>query len=278
MPLRPRNWLGMLLALSLLPARVFPAVLTATLQPGAVDAWSRYTQEAERSLTRPRPLLDVAGERPVFRDLNPDGDNAGAEVPNAYIHHWIGAVRIPNTTVAAVRAVLEDYSHYLRTYAPDLKLAAAIMVPSADGPNSGRTYDLHMISDQPGAVGLHFAFDLRSRVHFHDNQGDVLIDSRSYSIRESNSSKAPYTDLLPEGRDHGILWRLNSYWRLRQTGTSVYAECQVISLSRKPLFGLREVIKNRARASLESTLRRTLNRTLGRPPGATIPDADNASL
>jgi hypothetical protein len=62
---------------------------------------------------------------------------------------------------------------------------------------------------------------------------------------------------MPEGSDHGILWRLNSYWRLRQVGASVYAECQAISLSRRPLFGTFTQVKNRARESLAFTLRRT---------------------
>ena len=59
---------------------------------------------------------------------------------------------------------------------------------------------------------------------FRSTGGEATVDTRSYQIRESNRGKAPYNDLLPEGNDHGILWRLNSYWRLRQMGTSVYAE------------------------------------------------------
>jgi hypothetical protein len=197
----------------------------------------------------------------VFEDLNPDGGNNGSGVPSAYIHHWIGAVRVPHVTVGAVRAVLEDYSQYVRIYAPDVKVASAV---AGERDATGRTYDVHLVTEQPAAVGLRFAFDLRSRVHFYEASGEGFIDSRSYSIRECSSARAPYTDLLPEGRDHGILWRLNSYWRLRQVGSSVYVECQALSLSRKPLFGLHDIVKNRARGSLESTLRRTMDRALGR--------------
>ena len=103
---------------------------------------------------------------------------------------------------------------------------------------------------------------------FHAADDDALIDSRSYSIRESGKGHAPYTDLLPEGKDHGILWRLNSYWRLRQIGSSVYAECQVISLSRKPLPGTHGLVKRRAKGSLAATLRQTRNRALGLAPDA----------
>jgi hypothetical protein len=273
MSLRVRNLIGIFLVCWLFAPRVsHGGLLTTTLQGRAAAGWDSYVERVERNLDGPRPLLDLAGQGPVFRDLNPDGENAGEELPNAYIHHWIGAVRIPNTTVAAVRAVLEDYGHYVRIYTPDLKLAEAraASTDASGRDTSGRTYDLHLIAAQPGAIGLNFAFDLRSHVHFYVAQGDLLVDSRSYCIRESNSARQPYSDLFPEGRDHGILWRLNSYWRLRQTGTSVYAECQAVSLSRKPLLGLHDFIKNRARASLESTLLRTMNRALGRPPDAAL--------
>jgi hypothetical protein len=86
---------------------------------------------------------------------------------------------------------------------------------------------------------------------------DATVESRSYSIRESKSAKPPFADLMPEGNDHGILWRLNAYWRLRQMGKDVYAECEVISLSRKPLIGTHGLVKSRARDSLAATLRQT---------------------
>lgn len=235
------------------------AVFTTRLQPGAVAAWDSYIERAElRQSTM--PILEVVGESPSLIDLNPNGDNGGEDIPNGYIHHWIGALRIPGVTVASVKTVLEDYDHYARIYSPDLKFASAAKT-SSDARE--RSYDVKLITEQVQGVGLHFAFDVRSHVKFKNSEGDRLVQSRSYSIRESNSGKAPYADLLPEGNDHGILWRLNSYWRLRQMGTSVYAELQVISLSRKPLLGMHDLIKNLAKDSLGATLKQTRNRALG---------------
>ncbi len=232
----------------LIPIAVIAAVFTTTLQSGAVTVWDRYIQTAERHGPR-SPLLDVSSGNVSLIDLNPDGDNAGEDLPNAYIHHWLGAVQIPNSTVASVEAVLKDYPNYPAIYAPDIKFASG--VSSGDG-----QYDVRLVTEQIQGV-LHFAFDMKSQVIYRKMDGDALVESRSYSIRESNSGHAPYTDLLPEGKDHGILWRLNSYWRLRQTGTSVYAECQAISLSRKPLPGTHDLVKSRAKDSLEQTLQQT---------------------
>jgi putative flippase GtrA len=218
------------------------AVITTTLQPQTVAAWDRYIATFEQA--PPRPSLTLKGDKPTLIDLNVNG-----EVPDGFIHHWIGAELIPNATVARVERVLEDYDHYPQIYAPDLKLAEA----KKTGP---RTYDVRLITERLEGL-LHFAFDMHSRVEFRETESDASIESRSYLIRESNSGHAPYTDLMPAGSDHGILWRLNSYWRLRQTGTSVYAECQAISLSRRPLFGTFGQVKSRAKDSLAFTLRKT---------------------
>ncbi len=198
------------------------AVFTTRLQPGAAAAWDRYIESAElRQSTL--PILELAGESPSLVDLNPDGGNGGEDIPNGYIHHWIGAVTIPDVTVATVEAVLEDYDHYARIYSPDLKFAGASKTPSKA---AERSYDLKLITEQVQGVGLHFAFDVRSHVDFKSAGDDRVIDSRSYSIRESNSGKAPYTDLLPEGNDHGILSAPGSHWRLRQNGDPSMPSCK----------------------------------------------------
>ena len=219
-------------------------------------SWNDYVARVERTISAPnRPLLTIPPKGAAPVDLNPNGDNAGEDVPNGYIHHWIGAVRIPNASVDSVRAVLEDYGEYARIYAPRLKSASATKTDA-------RVYDVTLVSEQVENFGVHFAFNIRSHVVFHNIANETRIDSRSYLIRESDSGKAPYTDLLPEGNDHGILWRLNSYWKIVPSGDGVYAECQVISLSRKPLFGMRDQVKNRARNSLQFTLTETRNRAV----------------
>jgi hypothetical protein len=225
------------------------AVITTTLQSQTVAAWDTYVAGFERGPAR--GPIPAKGDKPTLIDLNVNGD-----IPDGFIHHWIGAELIPNTKVAALERVLEDYDHYPQIYSPDLKQAAAKRI----GP---RSYDVRLITERIEGL-LHFAFDIRSKVEYRKGKDESSIESRSYLIRESDRGHAPYTDLMPEGSDHGILWRLNSYWRLRQEGTSVYAECQVISLSRKPLFGTFAQVKNRARESLAFTLRRTREAAGGR--------------
>ena len=237
---------------TLLTATLDAAVFRTSLQRATIAAWNDYIERFESISLASRPMLDPTGNQPLLVDMNPNGGG----LPDGYIHHWIGAMRIPNVTVAQVRSVIEDYSHWQKIYAPDVKLASATRVARDGDPE----YDLRMISEQSDGP-LHFAFDMHFRVQFRQAGDFQFAESRSSLIRESEGGHAPYTDLLPEGKDHGILWRLNTYWRLKQAGTSTYAECQVISLSRKPLFGTTGHVKARARASLRSTLTATARAT-----------------
>jgi hypothetical protein len=243
-------------AILMIPAIAPAAAFTTKLQGNTIRAWDRYIQQFDQVDPTSRPLLD-AGELPVLTDLNPEGGGAREDVPNGYIHHWIGAMRLPGVSAAQVQAVIEDYDHWKDIYTPDVRLASATPV-AIEG---GHGYDLRLVTEQVDRL-LHFAFDAHFHVRFRRVGDFELVDSRSYLIRESDSGHAPYTDLRPEGDDHGILWRLNTYWRLRQLGSVAYAECQVISLSRKPLFGTRDHVKARARESLEATLRHTRERTI----------------
>lgn len=232
------------LLLLILPMVGRSAAFTTKLQPETIQAWDKYVEQAEHH----PPAGPEPGDDATLVDLNPDG-----VVRSGYIHHWIGAIQIPNTTVAGVQAVLEDYDRYPQVYAPDVKLASA-------SKTAANAYDVRLVTERSEGIGLRFAFDIRARVNFHDS----AVDSRSYSIRESDAGKAPYTDLLPEGNDHGILWRLNSYWRFHQIGNSVTATLEVISLSRKPLIGMGALVKTRARDSVAATLRQTKDRAISR--------------
>jgi hypothetical protein len=224
------------------------AVLTTTLQPHTIASWNEYIDRFERTSLATRAMLDPRDNQPLLIDLS----LTGGSVRDGYIHHWIGAMRVPNVTVEQVEAVIKDYNHWQKIYAPDVRYSSATRVTQDGGP----AYDLRMISEQTDGL-LHFAFDMHFRVRFQQAGDFRVAESRAYLIREGDSGHAPYTDLLPEGSDHGILWRLNTYWRLKKDGTSTYAECQVISRSRKPLLGTTGHVKSRARDSLKSTLTAT---------------------
>ena len=72
-------------------------------------------------------------------------------------------------------------------------------------------------------------------------QGQLYVESfvqksmaRPYATRiaEVEDAGEPDEHELPEGNDHGYIWRLDSYWRLEEKEGGVYVQVESIALSR----------------------------------------------
>ncbi len=91
----------------------------------------------------------------------------------------------------------------------------------------------------------------------------VRAHSRSYSTRITELEHAGERNErdLPPDKDHGLLWRLDSFWRFEQRDGGVYVECEAISLTRNIPLGVGALVgpfvESIPRASLELTLRET---------------------
>src|SRR5579862_2395356 len=98
----------------------------AELKQDSLQAWDDYVRGVDLvSIER------AAGNRPfLWVDESPDlgrsvraGDVLVAgydllKVPHGLIHHWIGAMFIPNATLDTVTRVLSDYDRYCDFYRP----------------------------------------------------------------------------------------------------------------------------------------------------------------
>src|SRR5258708_3152556 len=126
-------------AVLLLAALVFPVVANAaTLRPETVTAWNDYLQKANLHLQdRVRPGGSFLW---TFENVNRAAKVRGGEivaapvpgpnprkVPGGLIHHWIGAVFMPNVGLEDVVVVSRAYDRYKDFYRPsvvDSKLIA----------------------------------------------------------------------------------------------------------------------------------------------------------
>ena len=106
------------------------AVFTTTLQSGVVAAWEKYIERAERGIATGRAALNLSGDAAALNDLNPSGSNAGDDIRGGYIHDWIGAVLLPNTSVDHVEAVLEHYGGYVKIYGPRAEAGFSFKKPA----------------------------------------------------------------------------------------------------------------------------------------------------
>ncbi len=252
------------------------------LQPKTVEAFNRYVAAAEaqidEQLSGGQPYLWVESLPPARRDAAETQLRAGQVViqrldatgkssaekpislPNAMIHHWIGTVFIPGATLAQTLALEEDYDHQQEYFHPDVMRSRILRHDGNDFTIELRLYKKKVITT---------VLDTEHQVHY------TLVDathawsrSRTIRIQEVENAGAPDERLEPEGRDRGLLWRMNTYWRFEQKDGGTYVECQSISLTRDIPTGLGWLIgpyvNSVPRESLTFTLETTRSAVLQR--------------
>jgi hypothetical protein len=169
------------------------------------------------------------------------------------VHHWIGAMFIPKATVADFKAAVQDYDNFKTYYKPEVTESKQIA-------HAGDEDDVFLRLSEKllRAVVLNTNYHVRYAVL--DPQRAYVI-SRSSRIAEWKDPKNPASGEEPIGNDSGIVWRFNWYWRFEQADGGIYAEWEMISLSRDLPFGVRWIFKGFAerlpKASVMNTLRGT---------------------
>lgn len=177
------------------------------------------------------------GDIYIHKDTNSVGN---ARLDGALIHHWIGAIFIPNTT-------LDDVLHWVQNY-NDHRLYFKEVERSQLNKRNGDTFDVYLRLVRTNIVTVRY--DTYHTAVYHRHNANHA-SSRSVATRIVEVSDEP-------GKDSGFLWRLNSYWRFSEEDNGVFVECESLSLSRSIPFGLAWLvggyIDSVPRESLESTL------------------------
>jgi hypothetical protein len=232
-------------------ALLVPAHLAAfaKLTPEAISAFDRYVKLTEVRMKgdlHPERFLPVAvtpeikgrlraGELRIERAPATKDQGKEIKVPGGLIHHWLGAMFIPNTTIASVHAVMHDYEHYSTFYQAKVTESKQIAHQGDEDDIFLRVYMKQFLT-----VVLNSQYHVRYAML--DPQHAYVI-SRSTRIAEVKDLKHPDAGEEPVGNDSGFLWRLNWYWRLEQADGGVYAEWELISLSRDVPLAFRWMLK-----------------------------------
>jgi hypothetical protein len=179
--------------------------------------------------------------------------NGPREIPGGLIHDWWGMVFIPHVTVGEVLAVVQDYDHLDRYYGPEVVRSRLLS-------RRGDDFSVAMRLRKHKVVTV--VLDTEYSVHYGRlDAAHYYSDSRSTQVAEiANSGESQEHPLAPE-RDHGFMWRLNSYWRFVQVTDGVFVQCEAISLTRDVPSGLGwligPIVHNIPRESLQFTLSAT---------------------
>lgn len=235
------------------------------LQPETAKAFEAYVRTAEAELEARwsgrasfLSLAETDADRKKLLKggvlIRPFATHNPQEVPDGLIHDWVGAVYIPNTNLAEVLSVLQDFDRHAQIY-PEVIRSRLVKRDANDLTGYWR---LERKQQFVPAV-----FDVQQDAHYRQIAPDKWI-CRAYAndIREVQDAGSSKEKDYPLGEGLGLLWRMNAFWSIEASGRGVLAECRTISLSRSIPGGLGWIIKpfiqNVPRESLTSTDRKSV--------------------
>jgi hypothetical protein len=244
------------------------AAAAADLKPETIAAFEQYVAQAEKRITQDHSSTESflgidslpAARRSEMEDRLRTGEilidkmgESPIKLPGALVHHWVGTGFIPGATLAQTLAVVRDYDHLWQHYPPEVVRSKLLS-------RQGNDLRISMRLRKHKVVTV--VLDTEYAVH-----NGQLDDAHRYGISRSvrilelaNPDQADEHP-LPEGHDHGFLWRLNTYWSYVQASDGVFIQCESISLTRDAPTGvgwlIGPFIHGLPRESLQFTLTST---------------------
>jgi len=229
-----------------------------TLKPATADAFREYISQAEKRLDQRAPFLwadDTPQRATQVRQGQVAIEQIGGKplkVPDGLIHDWIGAVFVPNVTIAKAIASVQDYDHR-EAYRPEVMQSRIL---SHDGDHF-RIF-MRLLKKKVITVVLDTEHDIRYQ-KLDDSRW--RSSSRTTKIAEVENPGKPDEREKPPGTGEGFLWNLNTYWRFQARDGGVWIECEAISLTRDVPTGLgwiiNPIIRDLPKESLLNTLVQT---------------------
>lgn len=178
---------------------------------------------------------------------------AGLEVPGGMIHDWEGIVFIPNATLDEALAEIQDYENYPRIYAPNIVRSKILQ-------HNGQDFTVSLRLEKKSFTTIDV--DVVAAVHYSRlSPSQLCSDSHSIRVTEVDNPGTAQEHENPPGEDHGYIWRMNDYRRIREDSSGVYLQFEAIALSRDIPWGLawllRPFVTKLPGESLNLTLLRT---------------------
>lgn len=249
-------------------------VSQALAQPNgeALVAFDKFVRQAEQQLSHEVQARDgflgfVPGAGSEREALLRRGEVVVEErgttptpVPGGMIHRWRGVVFIPGVKMADTLGAVQDYDHLAQYFRPEVDWSKTVA-------RAGDDFKVAMRLRKKKVMTI--VYDTEYDVHY-----GRLDDAHHYSVSKStkvveiaNPGEANEKP-LEEGKDHGFMIRLNSYWRFVEVADGTFVQCEALSVSRGIPTGLNWLvgpfIKDVPKESLQFTLRSTREAVRGR--------------
>jgi hypothetical protein len=215
----------------------------ADLHAQTIAAFDRYVRLTEARMARetngeapfvwtdsfaePRKATALAelkrGQLVIDSLVTKDGGKK-IDAPDGLIHHWVGVVFVPGTTVDKAVGLLSDYDRHAEIYKPAVARSKVLSHTGNDYRVSLRFYMKKVLT-----VVLNTEHEARFA---RPRPGAAYSQIHSTRIAEVENPDTPNEREKPIGRDGGYMWRLNTYWRFLERDGGTYVQCESISLTR----------------------------------------------
>jgi len=216
----------------------------ADLKQATLQAWDAYVQAVHATMEE-----RAAGRSPfLWVDESPDlirrvrggellvASHDRDKVPQGLIHHWIGAMFLPDVTLDQVVSVLDNYDRYSDFYKP-------FMAKSAMLERTGDKVNVNLVMVQKAFL-VTAAIETESEVQIvRLDANKVYIVSDAVRVREIADYGQPSEHPFPEDRRPGYVWHTVGVTRLEQRDGGVYIEMETVALSRGIPVAFRWLIK-----------------------------------
>jgi hypothetical protein len=226
------------------------------LQRGTGWLWVDALPEKERS----EAYEDLKRGEVKIKKLETLDGGAAIACPGGLIHHWVGTIFIPGTSVDEVLRILQDYDHHATYYGPDVQRSKLLA-------RDGDRFRVFLQFRRQKIITV--VLDTEHEVHyFRDAAG--LAHSRSSAVRIAQVENARAADEREKkpGNDDGFMWKMETWWRVEAAERGVYVQSEVLSLTRGIPTGLGWMIgpfvTSIPKESLTFTLEATRKAVVGR--------------
>ena len=240
--------------------------MNVDLRPHTLQAWNKYEQrvsgryDAASAEAGPFFALDAfqvkgwraaatRGEVTMTRmDQARPGDD-GIDVNDGKIHHWAGAIFIPNTSLDTVMKRLSELAGHEQRHYEDV-LASRLIARDND------RYRIFMKIRRTKFITVSYNTEhdvLYRRIGPNRASAKSVATRIAQLTGEGNAERE-----MKVGSDGGYLWRLNAYWRYEAVNGGVLIECESVSLSRSIPTLLRLFVTRAAEGVARESLERTL--------------------
>ena len=212
------------------------ALHAAELRPETVEAWNEYIEAAN---VQAKARLDPGGKFFWFEEdagrlarvqqgellAAPVAGHGARKIPHGLIHHWIGAVFLPNTTLPEVFAVLRDYGRYKEIYRP-VAVEAGPILREENSDKFSAVLSKKVLFVTATVYGEYESVYTQAS---QEKWSSVIYSTRLQDVVDYGK---PTEHKLEPDDGSGFLWRVYGLSRYLERDGGVYVEVEGIVLTR----------------------------------------------